>query len=281
MKSRLTKNIFISIAVVLMLFLSAFFVLKHFQSRMTKSSISSGGESETGKPETLPVEVKVVTVTSSAENIMLESQGKVMPSRTFSIPALSEGKVTRVYFNKGDFVGKGAALAVISNPDVNSDISSLNSKISINQTSIGILRRKIQESDSKKRLNQEQIKEDEAKLKDYREMLTLGLVTKNDLRNVKNGLRALQIESRNIDIEAQGIKNDIETKKSENQDSLMLLSKLKLRMENFRVSSPYSGYLIDIAPEGSFANYGQSLAAIASTGYEYVEALIPADQAEG
>ncbi|MFN8671167.1 MAG: efflux RND transporter periplasmic adaptor subunit [Candidatus Sericytochromatia bacterium] len=109
---------------------------------------------------------------------------------------------------------------------------------------------------NKLKINLNTIKNLDDKLKSYSEMLKIGIVAKNDVDNIKN---------------------EINNKKSENEDIKLNISKLSIRKGNNEIKANINGYISDILSDGAFVNKGQSIATIISEKDEYIEALVPAE----
>lgn len=109
---------------------------------------------------------------------------------------------------------------------------------------------------NKLEINKNTINNLENKLKDYEDMLKAGIVARNDLITIKN---------------------DINTKKVENEDIKLSINKLNIRKSNNIIKSPYSGYVSDVMAEGTFVTYGQSVATVIPSTEQYIEAQIPSE----
>lgn len=109
---------------------------------------------------------------------------------------------------------------------------------------------------NKLEINKNTISNLENKLKDYEDMLKAGIVARNDLIVIKN---------------------DINTKKVENEDINLSINKLNIRKSNNIITSPYSGYVSDVMAEGTFVTYGQSVATVIPSTEQYIEAQIPSE----
>ncbi len=181
------------------------------------------------------IEVETIKPKNNINNTFVEVQGKVNSSKSLSISSIADGKVIKTFISVGDNVTKGQVIAQINNVDSQNDIASLKNKLDINKSTISNLSNK---------------------LKDYEEMLKVGIVSRNDIITIKN---------------------DINTKKSENEDIKISINKLNYRSNNNILKSPYTGYVNDVVAEGSFVSYGQNVSTIIPVTDQYIEALIPSE----
>lgn len=197
----------------------------------TKATYTASADS--GKDVEPVIAVKVTNPKLRTDKLSIDVQGKVYSKNNVSVSTLAEGKVKKVYFSVGDNVQVGQTIAVLDNKEANNELHGTENKIKINQEIIRSL---------------------ENKLKDYNEMLKVGIVSRNDVVSILN---------------------DINSKKLEIEDLKINTGKLSNRQSNYIIKATASGYLSDIVQEGTYLTLGQSSATIVSDKNEYIEALVP------
>lgn len=207
------------------------------QNKKELNTIASNptADTKTSEDPEPVIEVQTIKPKNNINNSFVEVQGKVNSSKSLSISSIADGKVIKTFISIGDNVTKGQIIAQINNVDSQNDLTSLKSKLEINKSTISNLSNK---------------------LKDYEEMLKVGIVARNDIITIKN---------------------DINTKKSENEDIKITINKLNNRNSNNILKSPYTGYVNDVVAEGSFVSYGQNVSTIIPLTDQYIEALIPSE----
>ena len=195
----------------------------------------SGTSSEQASPETR-VEVTVTRPVGVIDTLVFDAQGRVAAKKSFSVTALSEGRIKKVYVSVGELVKKGQLIALLENNELDRELAIQNDKLQLSHTTVEDL---------------------EKKVKTAGEMLSLGIVSENDLISMKQELNALKAVVRDMEITNE---------------------RLKSRENNYRVVSDTEGYISDILPEQSYVAYGQAVAGIISLGDEQIEAFVPFDQ---
>ena len=138
----------------------------------------SGSSSETASPETR-VEVKVARPVGVADTLVFDAQGRVTAKRSFSVTALSEGKIRKVYVSVGELVKKGQLIALLENNELDRELAIQNDKLQLSHTTVENL---------------------EKKVKTAEEMLSLGIVSESDLISLKQELNARKTEARDQEI---------------------------------------------------------------------------------
>ncbi len=139
---------------------------------------------ELSQPE-IQVEVKVSKPISVSDTIYFESQGTVKFKKSLSVSSLSEGRIKNLYVIPGEFVKKGQLIALLVNYEQDQELSSLESKLSINKNSIESL---------------------EKKMKSSEEMLNLGIIAENDIISLRNDINAKKSEVEDIQITLEKLK---------------------------------------------------------------------------
>ena len=145
----------------------------------------AGTTSEPESPEPR-VEVKVARPIGVADTLVFDAQGRVTAKKDFSVIALSEGRIKKVYVSIGELVKKGQVIALLENSELDRELS-------------------IQED--KLQLSRKTAEELEKKVKTNGEMLTLGIVSESDLVSLKQELNALNTEVRDMEITYERLKS--------------------------------------------------------------------------
>ena len=195
----------------------------------------AGSSSDQESSETR-VEVKVARPVGVADTLVFDAQGTVTAKRSFSVAALSEGKIKNVYVSVGEPVKKGQVIAFLENSELDRELSIQNDKLQLSRKTVEDL---------------------EKKVKTAEEMLSLGIISENDLLSLKQELNARKTEAHDQEITGE---------------------RLKAREKNYRIVSDADGYISDILPEQSYVTYGQAVAGIISLEDEQIEAFVPYDQ---
>lgn len=146
-----------------------------------------------------------------------------------------EGKIKKVLVSVGEKVQKGQGIALLENSELDRELS-------------------IQED--KLQLSRKTVEDMEKKVKNSEEMLTLGILSENELTSMEQELNA---------------------RKTEAHDQEIITERLKIRKEHYRIVTDTAGYISDILPEESFVTYGQTVAGIISLEDEQIEAFVPFD----
>lgn len=195
-----------------------------------------GGESspEAAAPET-QVAVKVVRPSAVTDTLSFDVRGRVTARKDHSIAALSEGKILRVSVAVNDPVKKGQLVALLQNAELDSELALQKNKAQLSRETVQAL---------------------EKKVRNAREMLSLGIISQNDFTALQQELNAGNTEL---------------------HDQEIALSRLQSRSGNYRVVSDASGYISQILPENSFVAYGQTVAQVISLEDEQIEAFVPFD----
>lgn len=139
---------------------------------------NNGSSSEPPAAETC-VEVKTVKPVSASDTLIFEAQGRVTPQKSFSVTALSEGKIKKVYVSEGEYVKKGQLIALIENKELDSELSFQNDK---------------------QLLSRKTVEDIEQKVKNSEEMLKLGIISESDLISIKQELNARKTEANDQEI---------------------------------------------------------------------------------
>jgi RND family efflux transporter MFP subunit len=156
----------------------------------------------------MPISQSVTGITEARQNITLN--------------ALSEGTLHLHSFN-AQAVKKGDMIATITNAQRDNTIASLNATMKL-------LRR--------------EITVEKSKLQSAREMLKLGIISKNQLLDQQNSLQERQIRLNQTKTELQ---------------------RLTLQNSMSGVRAPSDGYIENLLPDGSYVTYGQTVCKLTGT----------------
>ncbi len=145
--------------------------------------------------------------------------GITEPRQKITINTLSEGILHVKSFN-GELVQKGDVVATISNAQQKSTMTILKSNI---------------------KLLRQQLLAQKSKLQSAKEMMKLGILSKNQLLDQQNLLEGTRISLNQAKIE---------------------LNRLELQNSASAVKAPVAGYVDSLLPDGSYVAYGQTLCKI-------------------
>ncbi len=187
-------------------------------------SFFEDNDEETAKALQVPKQerhVKVSVVSPKIANMLMSQTvtGITEPHQKISINTLSEGLLNVKSFN-GQLVKQNDVIATVSNPQRRNAITMQKSTI---------------------KLLHKQVLAKKSKLQNAKEMMKLGILSKNQLLDQQNLL-----EETNIAL------NQAKTK----------LDKLVLQDSSSIVKAPVAGYIDSLLPDGSYVAYGQTLCKI-------------------
>ena len=165
------------------------------------------------------IKISVVTPKPVAIPISQMVIGVTQPRKTVTISALTEG-ILHLHKCNAQRVKKGSTIATIYNKQREISIKSLHATVT---------------------LLKQQIANKKKRLQSTKEMLKLGIVSKDQFLQEQNLLQE---------------------KKIAYYQAKTKLNKLKLQHEISVVKAPKDGYIENILPEGSYINYGQTICKI-------------------
>nr|WP_163327679.1 efflux RND transporter periplasmic adaptor subunit [Desulfurobacterium thermolithotrophum] len=178
------------------------------------------------------VPVKVFKPIEKISDITVEVPGRIDLSNVCAITSKTEGYIT-TYVGRGDSVKKGKVIADIQNEILKTKALFLKNKISLIKGEL---------------LNFNK------KLKNYQELFQLGLVSKNDLVNLKNTILNKKLELENL------------------QHQLRILQ----FQENYsKIISPCNGYVLEIVPNKGYVKIGTQIAKVYNPQKAYLSLYLP------
>lgn len=178
------------------------------------------------------VPVTVIKPIEETSGITIEVPGQVDLNNSCVISSKTEGYIT-TYIGKGDYLRKGELVATVQNKLLKAEIKTLNDRI-------GFLKKELLNS--------------KRKLENYRKLLQLGLVSKNDLINLKN---------------------EILRKRTELESLQGNLKRLKFQEFNFKIKSPCEGYVLRAIHNKVYINVGTKIAEVFNPKIEYLSLYVP------
>ncbi|WP_294958021.1 efflux RND transporter periplasmic adaptor subunit [Sulfurovum sp.] len=187
-------------------------------------SFFEDNDEETAKALQVPkqerhVKVSVVSPKIASMPMSHTVTGITEPHQKITINTLSEGILHVKSFN-GQLIQKDDVVATVSNARQKNTITMLKSNI---------------------KLLQKQVSAQKSKLQSAKEMVNLGILSKNQLLDQQNLL-----EERSIAL----------------NQAKIALNKLELQNSSSTVKAPVAGYVDSLLPDGSYVSYGQTLCRI-------------------
>lgn len=147
-------------------------------------SLGGGTSKEPSQPETR-VEVKVARPVGVADTLVFDAQGKVTAKKSFSVAALSEGKIKKVFVSVGEEVQKGQGIALLENSELDRELTFQGDKLQLSRETVENLEKKVKTSE---------------------ELLALGILSEHDLLSLKQELNARKTEAHDQEIISERLK---------------------------------------------------------------------------
>jgi RND family efflux transporter MFP subunit len=144
----------------------------------------AGSSAEPSSPETR-VEVKVARPVGVTDTLVFQAQGKVTTKKSFSVTALSEGRIKKVNVAIGELVKKGQVIALLENSELDRELSIQNDKLQLSRKTVEDL---------------------EKKVKTAEEMLSLGIISESDLISIKQELNTRKTEAHDLEITSERLR---------------------------------------------------------------------------
>jgi RND family efflux transporter MFP subunit len=143
------------------------------------------GSSPELSPSEIRVEVKVARPVGVTDSLVFDARGRVTAKKSFSVTALSEGKIKKIYVSVGEQVKIGQAIALLENSELDHELSIQNDKLQLSHKTVEDLEKKVKTSE---------------------EMLALGIISENDLISLKQELNARKTEAHDQEITSERLK---------------------------------------------------------------------------
>lgn len=136
---------------------------------------AGGGEAA---PE-VRVEVKVTRPAGVSDTLVYNAQGKVTAKTSFSVTALSEGSIRKIYVSVGQPVKEGQVIALLENRELDRELALQSDKLELSRKTVADLEKKVATGG---------------------EMLSLGIISESDLVSLKQELNSRQAEEHDLEI---------------------------------------------------------------------------------
>jgi len=184
------------------------------------------------KTDKVVVPVKISKPMEKISYLTIEVPAVVNIDNFCTINSKTEGYIITL-IGRGDFVKKGMKIAEVKNEFLKTNIASLNNKINLSEEELNNLNKK---------------------LKNYEELYKLGLLSKNDLSDLKNTVIAKNLELENL-------KNQLKLS--------------KIQEVNSKILSTCEGYIVEIIPNQSYIQLGSQIAKVYNPKKNFLSLYIP------
>jgi len=183
-------------------------------------------------PSSIP-SVKTIEAKESNENELVEISGFVRGKNQAEIAPMASGRILKIFKHEGDFVTKGAAIAII-------EASSIDAQVAAASNGVWALEKTLKDT------------------KNYYDQLIDQAKASRDESGTDSADEAVRSAEEARDLQVQALKNQIISA----QGSLDIA---KAGKNNFTLTSPFSGIITTLyAHEGDFANMSMPLAKIST-----------------
>ncbi len=141
-------------------------------------NIGNKTTAELEEPQT-QVEVRVARPIGVTDTLEFDAQGIVSVKKSFSVSALSEGRIKTVYVSIGEPVKKGQLIAILENSELNLELLRQNDKLQMIHKTVEDLEKRVQSAEK---------------------MLSLGIISENDFVSMEQELTAMKTEAHDQEI---------------------------------------------------------------------------------